>query len=403
MTSASLSPCAGHVAPEVSSHAAILAWTHSVLEEPTFTSVWQASFRALCLSFDLGTLQPRRHHDAECFTSRPALGSSRQVRFNPNVSIALGLDADWTLQSFDISEASLSAWTDKPWSGKRIRTPRSHRNADERIFPLRHLPNGGQATDAPQDQPVGPFLHEAPQSIQDLFQALMEEDFIEGEELNEPVLLRSWYVHHRRVPEWNVPRSQELQGHWRFWAADILDGWRDQLFPDEDVALAVVFPNPPRNNVMQPIVFDIIVIQGLDLPRRACLATVLRFQDLQQRAERSLAISLPHFTVHILFKIAFCKIALYDRDVSFWNGAMHLHMMPVMVKVSSSVGCLALQAPVLPHTRLACRAPLMLQQRMPLMYMKKSRTKLKRPKIWTMIPMFQWHQRFIASQSLCIV
>jgi len=30
------------------------------------------------------------------------------VRFNPNVSIALGLDADWTLQSFDISEASLS-------------------------------------------------------------------------------------------------------------------------------------------------------------------------------------------------------------------------------------------------------------------------------------------------------
>ena len=296
MTSASLSPCAGHVAPEVSSHAAILAWTHSVLEEPTFTSVWQASFRALCLSFDLGTLQPRRHHDAECFTSRPALGSSRQVRFNPNVSIALGLDADWTLQSFDISEASLSAWTDKPWSGKRIRTPRSHRNADERIFPLRHLPNGGQATDAPQDQPVGPFLHEAPQSIQDLFQALMEEDFIDGEELNEPVLLRSWYVHHRRVPEWNVPRSQELQGHWRFWAADILDGWRDQLFPDEDVALAVVFPNPPRNNVMQPIVFDIIVIQGLDLPRRACLATVLRFQDPQQRAERSLAISLPHFT-----------------------------------------------------------------------------------------------------------
>ena len=63
-----------------------------------------------------------------------------------------------------------------------------------------------------------------------------------------------------------------------------------------DVALAVVFPNPPRNNVMQPIVFDIIVIQGLDLPRRACLATVLRFQDPQQRAERSLAISLPHFT-----------------------------------------------------------------------------------------------------------
>ena len=64
--------------------------------------MWQASFRALCLSFDLGTLQPRTHHDVERLTLRPALRSSRQVKFNPNVSVALGLDDDWTLRSFEI-------------------------------------------------------------------------------------------------------------------------------------------------------------------------------------------------------------------------------------------------------------------------------------------------------------
>ena len=72
VTSALPSSCAGLVAPEVS-HAAILAWTHSIWEEPTFTTVWQASFRALCLSFDLGTLQPSNRHAVERHTSRPAL------------------------------------------------------------------------------------------------------------------------------------------------------------------------------------------------------------------------------------------------------------------------------------------------------------------------------------------
>ena len=241
----------------------------------------------MCLSFDLGTLQPRNHDVVERSTSRPALGSSRQVKFNPIVSIALSPDADWRLHSFDIPESSLTKWKDKPWSGRRVSKPRSHRNADDRVFPLRHLPLDGHDDDAQQPPPAGPFLHEAPQSIQDLFQTLMEEELIEGEELREPIHFRSWYVHHRRVPEWNVPRSQELVGHWRFWAAEILAGWDDQIYRDEDVALAVVFPNPPRNNVdvMHPVVFDLLVIQGLDLPRRACLATVLRFQDPQQRAE----------------------------------------------------------------------------------------------------------------------
>ena len=290
MTSASLSPCEGLVAPEVS-QAAVMAWTHSILHDPSFTTVWQASFRALCLSFDLGTLQPRTHHVVKRTTSHLALGNKRQVKFNPNVSVALGLDVDWNLHSFDISESALSTWTDKPWSGRRIKKPQVHRNADDRLFPLRHLPLDGQEEAPRQDAPAGPFLHEATQSIQDLFQAFLEEDLIEGEELQEPVFLRSWYIHHRRVPEWTVPRSHELQGHWRFWAADILDQWNDQLFRDEDVALALVFPNPPRH---QPTMFDLLVIQGLDLPRRACLATVIRQHDPQQRAERSLAISLPH-------------------------------------------------------------------------------------------------------------
>ena len=227
-------------------------------------------------------------------TSRPAVGSRRQVRFDPTISLVLGLDDDWTLQSFPLHESVLQDWPDKPWSACHMAPTRAFRTADERIDPLQHV-HANDAQDAQQHgQHAGPFLHEAPQSIQDLFAAFMEEDLIEGEELSEEISLRSWYVHHRRVPEWTVPRDSQLHGHWRFWAADILSVWTDQVNRDEDVALALVFPNPPRSGAFHPVLYDVLVVQGLDLPRRACLATVLRHHDPQQRAERSLAISLPH-------------------------------------------------------------------------------------------------------------
>ena len=188
MTSAPQSPCAGLELYGVGA-AATLAWTHSILQDSTFTSTWQASFRALCLSFELGTLQPHSCHDVERSISHPALGSSRQVRFNPIVSVALGLDDDWNLQSFSMSESSLSDWDDKPWSCHRFPSSQC-RLADDRIHPLRHLPAGDG--DSPDGDPAaGPFLHDAPQSIQDLFQAFFEEDLIEDEMLTEPILLRS--------------------------------------------------------------------------------------------------------------------------------------------------------------------------------------------------------------------
>ena len=84
----------------------------------------------------------------------------------------------------------------KPWSSQRFPKPRQCRISDDRIQPLRHLHLDGK--DSPDGEPAaGPFPHEAPQSIQDLFQAPFEEDLIEDEALTEPVLMRSWYVHHR--------------------------------------------------------------------------------------------------------------------------------------------------------------------------------------------------------------
>ena len=244
-------------------------------------------------------------------------------RFSPNVSIALGPDADWTLHNnFDILESFISQWPNKPWSGRHIHQPRAHRTEDERFFPLEHVRQDGPADEERRAQPLGPFLHEAPQSIQDLFQALMEEDLVEGEELIEPILFRSWHVHHRHVPEWNIPRSHELQGHWAFWAADILSIWEDQLYRNEDVALAMVYPDPPCNTGARPVIFDLLVIQGLDLPRRACLATVLRFQDPMQRAERSLAISIPHL-VSAKYVAAQAHVILVD-NCAVRHGQMHV-------------------------------------------------------------------------------
>ena len=50
-----------------------------------------------------------------------------------------------------------------------------------------------------------------------------------------------------RVPEWTVPRFHALQGHWRFWAADILSQRDNQISRADDVARALVFPNPPHD------------------------------------------------------------------------------------------------------------------------------------------------------------
>lgn len=140
------------------------------------------------------------------------------------------------------------------------------------------------------------FLHEAPDSVQLLFDAFLNEGLIVGPRLDESVYLRSWHVHHIHEHRCWHPRTIELNGHWRHWFNDILEGWRDKNNPNEDTIFSIVHPNPPRSGSIHEIMFDIIISQGLEAPRNSGLITVLQKNDRAARARFSLAASLPYTT-----------------------------------------------------------------------------------------------------------
>ena len=153
----------------------------------------------------------------------------------------------------------------------------------------------GPENDPNQDDDVEThfFLHEAPDSVQHLFDALQHEGVIFGPRIEDSIFLRSWHIHHLNEPRCWHSRVIELTGHWRFWFGDILSGWRDKNDPNEATIFSVVYPDPPRSGEGREILFDIIISQGLDAPRHSGLITVLQRDDLIARARYSVAASLP--------------------------------------------------------------------------------------------------------------
>lgn len=137
------------------------------------------------------------------------------------------------------------------------------------------------------------FLHDAPDSIPELYHAFLQNGLVDGPRLSESIHVRSWYLHHAHHREWFRPRVIELDGHWNLWQQDIVSGWRDQIHTDEEIAFYIFHPDPPRAVGHFEIYFDLLVAQGLELPLRSGLITVIRADDRAARAEFAVATSLP--------------------------------------------------------------------------------------------------------------
>eukprot|EP00435_Cladocopium_sp_Y103_P032195 s3048_g8.t1 len=71
---------------------------------------------------------------------------------------------------------------------------------------------------------------------------------------------------------------------------------QDHIHPLEQVIFDVVRPDPPRTASRHDFVFDLLVSQGVEAPRRAGLVTVLQRDDRAARAAYAVAVSLPEFT-----------------------------------------------------------------------------------------------------------
>jgi hypothetical protein len=232
-----------------------------------------------------------------------------KLSFDPQVVIYFGVEDELTMHPCSMNLTDLPTWTQKPWS-RRPRTSNQvgietkPSQTEARITDAFHNVPSTWATEQNHDheEPIedpedaNHFLHEAPQSIQNLFDAMQEEGVVTGPRIQESIFLRSWFVHHIHAPQCFQYRVIEINGHWRLWYQDIINSWRDRILPQEQVIFDIVYPNPPRTSASHEFLFDLIVSQGIQAPRRAGLVTILQRDDRAARASYAVATSLSEQT-----------------------------------------------------------------------------------------------------------
>lgn len=169
--------------------------------------------------------------------------------------------------------AALEKWTDKPWSkrprqqvrssGAPIAQPVRLRTTDAFYnVPSSWLNRNDHDHESDREDPedANHFLHEVPESVQNLFDALQNAGVAEGPRIHDSDFLRSWCVHHVHAPQCFQYRVIEINGDWRLWFQDIINTWRDRITPPETTMFDVVHPNPPRTANNHEFIFDSIFI-----------------------------------------------------------------------------------------------------------------------------------------------
>ena len=330
---------------------ALLHWQHSIQWEPNFQNnfaavlgAWKNRWQFLCEEFHEGLnhapVLPATPSPSEAFIHSPnrsdliasndaapmfsrsehrsclrsehcpkIIPKQKRVQFDSEISVHIGLEDNLQMASIPIGIDDLKAWFDKPWKKKPIKSKTDHatkpcakelRTTDEyHNVPSRWFQQNEDIQEHDQNDPedANHFLHEAPDALQNLFDALQQEGLVTGPRIHDSVFIRTWFVHHLHFPQCFHFRMIELNGHWRFWHEEILGAWRDRIFPNELVIYDIVKPNPPRAvNIQQEILFDVILSQGLDAPRRAGLVTILQRDDRAGRASFSVGVSLSERT-----------------------------------------------------------------------------------------------------------
>ena len=353
------SSCAASTAQLTSfDHDRFLPWQHSIQTNPKYQSphdavhaAWVLSWNVLCdqfwtqmnhlrnISFNFDLLHqaacdaivqaasdvpvdsdthPRnlkgceQSFERQFHTHQPQSKSRKhdcKLSFDSNVEIYFGVEDEILMHSCSMKLTDLQTWTNKPWS----RRPRkaSHdmsenipNQVEMRItdafynVPSSLVSEQNHDHEEPIEDPedANHFLHEAPQSIQNLVDSLQEEGVVTGPRVHESIFLRSWFVHHIHAPQCFQYRVIEINGHWRLWYQDIIAAWRDRILPMEQVIFDIVYPNPPRTSSSHEFLFDLIVSQGIQAPRRAGLVTILQRDDRAARASYAVATSLPEQT-----------------------------------------------------------------------------------------------------------
>eukprot|EP00435_Cladocopium_sp_Y103_P008595 s2070_g2.t1 len=107
------------------------------------------------------------------------------------------------------------------------------------------------------------------------------------------LFVRTWYIHHltRLIsPEFRVVQLGHFHGAWQ---RDICQVWNDLILPQEDLQLHTILPDPDRSYLLQPTSADVILSQGIDEERFACLVSACHVAQDGHRRSHAVAASMP--------------------------------------------------------------------------------------------------------------
>ena len=228
-------------------------WCHSILTEPNFIAPWQAIEKASELAMEVGTSCKLK---IECFSlPKRRHFADRIVRFQDQVQV---FEAAEVKKEFHTFKAYDYQGLHRPpsWSLPRAMTigdtgssgSRDHRTGEQEEQTPHHFLHRRLPDDVPN------YIHHLQHLWRERHVRILDGEYYR---------LRTWYIHHQHVRQWKRPRIVELEGDGTTWHGDVLQAWRDQLYNDEVLNIAVVYPEV-RAQTDRPVIphADLILVQG---------------------------------------------------------------------------------------------------------------------------------------------
>eukprot|EP00435_Cladocopium_sp_Y103_P066637 s332_g28.t3 len=132
-----------------------------------------------------------------------------------------------------------------------------------------------------------------PPFAQDMLNDLPEGFLTGAMDFDRGFVIRTWYIHHRRLTRSRVSRHLHIRGPPLSWRPQIVALWMDRLVPLEELSIDLIQPQPARNRYEQIIAFDLVVSQGLYEGRGAGLISVYPAPGDQSIPRFAMAVSFP--------------------------------------------------------------------------------------------------------------
>ena len=142
--------------------------------------------------------------------------------------------------------------------------------------------------------------------------------------MQQGIVVGTWYIHHEWHGRNEVPRMVRLPEDRTEWIFRLTAAWAGVIEPDTAMALSLPSPAPARTTHDQFVALDVIISQGLHIPRFSGLVTTHFIDDLDGNRHYTVAFSFPaQVSGHIIVDAAevhhYCASPT-DRACSIHHG-----------------------------------------------------------------------------------